>query len=300
MRTAAAIPPPGGGQKIPIQSVALLILMTSEQLAFIRQIVQRPDEELPRLIYADWLEEHGDPQGEFIRVQCALARGSDDPAWTAALRHRERELLSEHRARWTQEIGPGIQWYEPRGGFIESFIVAAPALAAGGAEMLARAPIIGLGVKLATLDQARQLASQPAFRYLHTLRLGSSVLTYESLAILLDSPHFPGLRSLWLTQCGLSSQAIRLLASSARLGSLQTLALSGNSVGTAGARALADSPHMQQLQTLILESCEIAPEGIEAIIDSPRLTGLQSLRIFGNIRSDAVASRMRQRFGRSF
>src|SRR5262245_13615555 len=38
-------------------------------------IVTEPDEDLPRLAYADWLDEHDrGEEAEFIRVQCRLAR----------------------------------------------------------------------------------------------------------------------------------------------------------------------------------------------------------------------------------
>src|SRR5262249_19805572 len=42
--------------------------------------------EAPRLIYADWLEDQGDPLAELVRVQVALAREDDD------LVPRERQL----------------------------------------------------------------------------------------------------------------------------------------------------------------------------------------------------------------
>jgi uncharacterized protein (TIGR02996 family) len=34
--------------------------------AFLRMIQENPDDDAPRLVLADWLEERGDPQGEFI------------------------------------------------------------------------------------------------------------------------------------------------------------------------------------------------------------------------------------------
>ena len=55
----------------------------SSEAAFLRTVCARPDDDLPRLVYADWLEEHSgdmpDPdaaraRAEFIRVQVELAR----------------------------------------------------------------------------------------------------------------------------------------------------------------------------------------------------------------------------------
>lgn len=44
--------------------------------AFLRAIIANPDDDAPRLIFADWLEEHGEGErSEFIRVQCEIAKG---------------------------------------------------------------------------------------------------------------------------------------------------------------------------------------------------------------------------------
>ena len=37
---------------------------------FIAEIVADPDSIQPRLVYADWLSENGDPRGDYIRAQC--------------------------------------------------------------------------------------------------------------------------------------------------------------------------------------------------------------------------------------
>src|SRR5690242_10987573 len=68
---------------------------------FIEAIQQDPDDDGPRLIYADWLEERGDPKGEFIRVQCALSRHDLDPKVREEFLAREQELLRQHANEWT-------------------------------------------------------------------------------------------------------------------------------------------------------------------------------------------------------
>ena len=72
-------------------------------LAFVLAIAQSPDDDSLRLMYADWLDDRGDPRGELIRVQCALARSSADIERTD-LQMRERELLSEHSAEWVAPL----------------------------------------------------------------------------------------------------------------------------------------------------------------------------------------------------
>src|SRR5258707_731391 len=87
--------------------------------AFLQAIIDRPDDDAPRLIYADWLDERGDPRGEFIRVQCALA-GMDeyDPRrWD--LMARERELLSRYAPEWLGATIATLPGWRFRRGFLE-------------------------------------------------------------------------------------------------------------------------------------------------------------------------------------
>ena len=44
------------------------------QAAFLSDIAANVEDDAPRLVYADWLDENGDPdRAQFIRVQCQLA-----------------------------------------------------------------------------------------------------------------------------------------------------------------------------------------------------------------------------------
>jgi uncharacterized protein (TIGR02996 family) len=74
--------------------------------AFLASIIEAPDDDTPRLIYADWLEERDDPRGEFIRVQCELARlrKSKDGPRRAALKARGRELFSGQQDAWVEAL----------------------------------------------------------------------------------------------------------------------------------------------------------------------------------------------------
>src|SRR5437868_12607954 len=72
--------------------------------AFLEAIVAQPDDDTPRLVYADWLEERGDPRGEFIQVQCRLARMGEGEPGFSRYQERERELLDQHRLDWLGEL----------------------------------------------------------------------------------------------------------------------------------------------------------------------------------------------------
>src|SRR4051794_6643142 len=59
----------GAGRGLPAE-----LPMTHDE-ALWQAIIDAPEEDAPRLVYADWLEEHGQPErAEFIRVQCELAK----------------------------------------------------------------------------------------------------------------------------------------------------------------------------------------------------------------------------------
>jgi uncharacterized protein (TIGR02996 family) len=76
--------------------------MTREE-AFLLAIIDEPEDDGLRLIFADWLEEQCDPRGEFIHVQMELARGVTENRLRRRLKARERELLEAHAAEW---LGP--------------------------------------------------------------------------------------------------------------------------------------------------------------------------------------------------
>jgi uncharacterized protein (TIGR02996 family) len=48
---------------------------SSADNAFQQVILENPDDDTPRLVYADWLQGYGGPErGEFIRVRVAVRR----------------------------------------------------------------------------------------------------------------------------------------------------------------------------------------------------------------------------------
>ncbi len=57
-----------------------------ENDAFLRAVLAAPDDVLPRLVYADWLEERGDPRGPYLRLEVEAIRGGDFATARAAAR----------------------------------------------------------------------------------------------------------------------------------------------------------------------------------------------------------------------
>jgi uncharacterized protein (TIGR02996 family) len=73
-----------------------------EDEAFLRAIRAQPTDDTTRLVYADWLDERGDPRGEYLRAwfqledavrKLAALRPSLDPAWVGAVTGRVAVLL---------------------------------------------------------------------------------------------------------------------------------------------------------------------------------------------------------------
>src|SRR5262245_38135191 len=71
---------------------------------FFATILDAPHEDAPRLVYADWLEEHGDQRAEFIRVQCELAPLPQSHPDADRLADRGTRLLLVHGDEWRWEL----------------------------------------------------------------------------------------------------------------------------------------------------------------------------------------------------
>src|SRR5438309_12045319 len=71
--------------------------MRSEEAALLERIREEPYDDEPRLVLADALQARGDPRGELIAIQCALAplldRFSAQHPDVSPLIDRERVLL---------------------------------------------------------------------------------------------------------------------------------------------------------------------------------------------------------------
>ncbi len=117
-----------------------------DEEAFLQAIIQTPDDDTPRLVFADFLEEKGNPRGEFIRVQCALAKAPAGQPRPAALEARERELLSAHAEGWLGEEWPQVSAEEVRfeRGFVAEASLRGAALGDAGVRALAGHPWLGL------------------------------------------------------------------------------------------------------------------------------------------------------------
>jgi uncharacterized protein (TIGR02996 family) len=228
--------------------------------AFLSAICAEPNEKVHRLVFADWLDDHGDAaRAEFIRLQ--VHRDGLPPEhplvrWSLG---REAELLEAHGATWLAELPPGLtrpRWHR---GFVEEIRIDPANWVQRHAEIRAATPVCRL--RLTSLQQVVELVEA------HPERLAESLAGIEHLdlneqqvndalgAAFLDLPEFPRLKSLHLHRNGLSAQGLEVLGTSGLLTSLDTL-----EIGFAGMarNALSDldplltSPELGKLRVLHL------------------------------------------------
>ena len=92
----------------------------SDEKALLAAIWEHPHEDTPRLMFADWLQENGQPErAEFIRVQCELAQLDewDDAERIAQLKTREDALWALHANEWRSKLKKELQHANFRRGF---------------------------------------------------------------------------------------------------------------------------------------------------------------------------------------
>src|SRR5262245_2924557 len=85
--------------------------MTTEA-DFLHAIRRSPEDDSLRLVYSDWLEEHGQPErAEFVRLQVELGpmRFEIDRPRVRQLLAREEELLRAHAEKWLGRLPRAVR-----------------------------------------------------------------------------------------------------------------------------------------------------------------------------------------------
>jgi uncharacterized protein (TIGR02996 family) len=291
--------------------------MTEEE-SFVAHIREEPLDEVPRLIYADYLEERGDPRGEFIRIQCELARREVGDPDRPGLAAREQELLETYAEAWLaplRELGAiGISVSCFRRGLIERVRMETDTFLANCERLCAVAPALFAVELRHVLPAVDQLAALKLPSQIGGLDLSSNRLGPEPIAQLKRAPWVEQLGQLHLAFNDLGDQGARELASVpwprlrvlsvgrngigpsgaaalAALAGLRVLSMSLNPIGPEGAAHLARSPHLGNLEELDLAATKLQSKGA---LDLARSGGLKSLKRL-NLRSNSISgSAMRE------
>jgi uncharacterized protein (TIGR02996 family) len=256
---------------------------------FLQEILANPDDDGPRLIFADWLEERGDPRGEFIRVQIALANLPEDDPGRGKLLLRQRKLWKAHEDQWFPLADKSYQYFsEMRRGFLEHIDIPVDEFVTRGQEFFDQIPL--RSVRFFPADDQPQLIAKlarfPLLKRISSLAFHSAGLdlqgnrlglNHESLEILLSSPHLIGLRSLEIPGNDLGDAAMMVLAQWSGGKGLISLNLAGNQIGATGVQLLANSAHLKNLHTLNLSENPIGLAGAQALSSSSLPAGLTHL-----------------------
>lgn len=234
--------------------------------AFQRMIQEHPDDDGPRLVYADWLEESGRcERAEFIRLECSGDSGD-----------RCEELVRAHGASWAGPAATFAYSYAFRRGFVEEITISATMLLDHGAELFDFAPIRLLRI-IGARPVLKRLVEWPTLGRIEALHLTGCNVVDDGAILLANCRYLRGLRTLRVGQNAIGDSGAEALADSPHLRDLQTLALHGNQIGDAGAHALATARHLNELRVLDLSDNQIGDGGAEALAHSSGFAHLMQL-----------------------
>jgi uncharacterized protein (TIGR02996 family) len=273
--------------------------MTQEE-AFLQEILENPDDDTPRRVFADWMLDHDDPviaaRGEFVHLQCDLARLPAESAASSPLLRRQEQLLEDHAREWGSLFRRlGCTCWEYRRGFVEGAGLPAPAFLSQAAALVRSGPLREL-----KLYQVRSvvpdLAACSCLERVRVLDLESNDLGDADIELLSSSPHLGELKTLLLWCNRIGDDGVRALITGA-LPRLARLDLSNNTVGDGGAEALAASLLLKQLAMLDLTGNRISDTGALALAASPHAAGLAWLELAKNPITPAGLNVLRERFG---
>jgi uncharacterized protein (TIGR02996 family) len=152
----------------------------NEDDAFLRAICANPDDDTPRLAFADWLQEHAEEaRAEFIRAQVRFAdllrHGAPD---TDGLARRARELWLLYGQEWCWALPhvAGVTWHDAFfRGFVERATVASDTVLVQNADAVFGQPLRQLVV--ASFEGVKGFSELSGLARLKTLMLANQLAT---------------------------------------------------------------------------------------------------------------------------
>ncbi|MGZ3451413.1 MAG: TIGR02996 domain-containing protein [Polyangiales bacterium] len=265
---------------------------------FLRAIVAAPDDDGPRLVYADWLMDRGDPRGELIQLQCKIARlasGDEDADDTSTrrLKLRVAKLLKTHGDAWKSPLAALVPMPTAitfRRGFVESLSTTARQLVEWGPALLEAAPVLR-ELHVTSSEDAPAFVGTPAIARLAIL--GATNVDEAVLEALAGSAAVEGVKELYLSGQAIGGDGLAPLISSVHLLRLRTLGVGCDRAPSALARAswsleflriqnlppdqgplvaeaIASSPSLASVAKLDLHRIHLGAEGLAALAAEPR------------------------------
>jgi uncharacterized protein (TIGR02996 family) len=268
----------------------------TEKDAFLADILEHPDDDAPRLVYADWLDDHGDAdRAEFIRAQCGDVAGA-----ARAFAGRLRD--------WAGPLADVCEHWEFHRGFVEAIHVNAETFLDAADTLVRLAPLrrvrllnlyteqlprlarLAALARLAVLEATgnyrhagfRTLCASPHLRGLAGLAVHDTPIGPAGLEALLDSPSLSRLTHLHLGGTGVGPDGVQALARSCQSRGLVALDLRGNGLGPPALRALDRSPHLGALRRLGLWYNRLGDDGLAEFVRTPLFARLTHLSLGNN------------------
>jgi len=258
-------------------------------------VLADPDDVDARLVYADWLTEHGDPRGEFIHVQCALGRplvNASGRAWARPtfegdpkeLEKRERKLLAEHQKTWVAPFRATVRTWNWSCGFVDRVVADCAAFLAGAHGLFAETPVTAAKLTAIKPPMIHTLAEQPTSAKLRGLDINFQKLDAAGVAAF-HAETWRGLRVLDLSGNQLGVEGLRVLGASRTLVALRDLRLADARLTDDATAELARAPLFANLEALDLGyNAELSSASAKAIAATGR--SLVKLRL----RSTAITA----------
>ncbi len=265
--------------------------MDHEQ-AFLQAICEAPEDDTPRLVYADWLEENGKADhADFIRTQLRLAQTPEYERSWQEIHHRSRSAHDVNVLRILPPLPAGVHWAQSnfRRGFPEGVRVdSIAAFLKNAAKVFRLAPILHLEIdarhEKAILDTAiAPLADSPWLSRLRSLEILLGRMGPAAARRLGESPHAQGLHRLSLPFGGIGRAGVQALVATPLFPRLRELDLQNSDyadlAGPAFALALRDFNGPCALQKLNLCSNRMGPRDVENLAACAALASLTSLDV---------------------
>jgi uncharacterized protein (TIGR02996 family) len=252
----------------------------SDEKALLAAIWDEPQEDTPRLVYADWLQENDQAdRAEFIRVQIERARLTDWDSRSSELDARERELTQLNWQRWYGDLP-----VKHRAGFHRGFPLgriqaSGSRFAATPASVLSLAPLWHLHSTQLARGWTKAVAS-PSF--LRVGEINASFVGFPGCRIqrFADSANARNVKRLQLQYCDIGDSGGVAIARSPHLRHLDKLGLGANKLTDATAVALSAAVFASTIRELDLGGSTFGPEGIRALA-SGQFTNLLDLDLAG-------------------
>ena len=276
--------------------------MSGEREAFLAAIAAAPDEDTPRLVYADWLDENGTEddraRAALIRAQCRMEVLPVESKERKKLVREVRVILNKHYTTWTaglRDAHLGKDWTFRRG-FIDGLTISPTAYIQRGEDLFRLAPTLRSVKFPNAANETTELAASPFLARLASVDLALMCTCGwcsidEELRDLFKSKHATNLKCLNVSHDRIDAEGAAALARSKVLANLAELDLSANPLSSDGAVALAKSKHFVKLTALNLANTALYSSGAEALAKAKNLPALARLNLSGNqIRASGVVA----------